>query len=192
MGATYRALCKHGYASLRMQDIADESTKSKATLHYHYGGKHDLLLAFLDYLFERFEARIADPAGDGPTDRLVALIGTLLTPRDENTHQEFQTAILEIKAQGPYDDDYRERLVKFDRLLEERLRSLVADGVERGAFREDVDPEDVADFFVTAINGAQTRHVSVGHPIERTRRHLESYVDAHLLRGGSGARAAPE
>ncbi|GAA0475047.1 hypothetical protein GCM10008985_34420 [Halococcus dombrowskii] len=50
MDATYRALCKHGYAALRMQDIADETTKSKAALHYHYDSKHDLLLSFLDYI----------------------------------------------------------------------------------------------------------------------------------------------
>ncbi|MEF8974259.1 MAG: helix-turn-helix domain-containing protein, partial [Haloarcula sp.] len=36
MDATYRALCTHGYADLTMQDIADESDKSKAALHYHY------------------------------------------------------------------------------------------------------------------------------------------------------------
>ena len=34
--ATCRALCEHGYADLTMQDIADESNKSTAALHYHY------------------------------------------------------------------------------------------------------------------------------------------------------------
>ncbi|HET7323460.1 MAG TPA: helix-turn-helix domain-containing protein, partial [Halococcus sp.] len=58
MHATYRALCKHGYANLTMQDIADESTKSKAALHYHYDTKQDLLLAFLSFLYERFEERL--------------------------------------------------------------------------------------------------------------------------------------
>ena len=35
MSATFRALSKHGYASLSMQDIADEFDKSRSLLHYH-------------------------------------------------------------------------------------------------------------------------------------------------------------
>ncbi len=67
MAATYRALCAHGYADLTMQRIADEAGKSKSLLHYHYGTKQELLVAFLDYLFDRFEARVAATEGDAPT-----------------------------------------------------------------------------------------------------------------------------
>ena len=37
MEATCRALCEHGYADLTMQDVADESDKSTAALHYDPG-----------------------------------------------------------------------------------------------------------------------------------------------------------
>jgi len=57
MEATYRALCAHGYADLTTQDIADESETSKASLHYHYDTKEELLLSFLDYLYDRFVER---------------------------------------------------------------------------------------------------------------------------------------
>lgn len=198
MGATYRALCKHGYASLRMQDIADESTKSKAALHYHYDSKHDLLLAFLEYLYEQFEAELEgdenggesgdkgkDEDGDGekddPATQLTTFIEQRLTPRDEDSHQEFQTAILEIKAQAPYDDAYRERLAEFDQLVYRRIRSLLENGIEQGVFRDDIDSEEAAEFLVTHINGAQIRHVTVGYPIETTRRMLLTHVEQHVF-----------
>lgn len=185
MRATYDALCRHGYANLTMQDIADESGKSKASLHYHYDSKHDLLAAFLDYLFEwfteRMETALADV--DDPVDRLVVVIETALAPPDdeETPHSEFQTALLEIKAQAPYDDAFRARLVEFDHFLRDRIHAVIQDGIERGTFREDVDPGDAAEFIVSATTGARTRHVAVEHRIDRTRRSLETYIGTWLL-----------
>ncbi|MFC6769738.1 TetR/AcrR family transcriptional regulator [Natrinema soli] len=181
MEATYVALCKHGYASLRMQDIAAESSKSKGTLHYHYDSKQELLSAFLAYLYDSFVARIDALEADSPDERLRALIETVLSPRDEETEQEFRTALLEIKAQGPYDDEFRVQLEAFDRLLHDRLETTLLDGQERGTFRDDFDAEPIADFLVTVLNGAQTRHVAVGHPPEQTRVQLLDYVDRHLV-----------
>ncbi|WP_227377742.1 TetR/AcrR family transcriptional regulator [Haladaptatus halobius] len=181
MRATYTALCKHGYAALRMQDIANESSKSKATLHYHYDTKHDLLHAFLEYLYESFAERIETLEGETPTERLIAFIEIVLTPRDRDKHQEFQTAILEIKAQGPYDETYRTELKKFDQLLSNRLHSILQDGQEQEVFRRDINADDTADFIVTVLNGAQTRYVAVGHPVDRTRQELIDYIVRQLL-----------
>ncbi|RBI60768.1 TetR/AcrR family transcriptional regulator [halophilic archaeon] len=181
MGATYRALCKHGYASLRMQDIADESTKSKAALHYHYDSKHDLLLAFLEHLYEQFEDEVTETDDTDPTTELTTFIEQRLTPRDQDTHQEFQTAILEIKAQAPYDEAYCEQLAKFDRLMHDRIQTLIEEGIDQGVFKSDLNSDEIAEFFVTVINGAHTRHVAVDYSIENTRRMLLEYIDIHIL-----------
>jgi len=47
-----------------MQDIADECSKSKSLLHYHYDTKEDLLVAFLDHVISDSERRIAAHADD--------------------------------------------------------------------------------------------------------------------------------
>ena len=72
MDATYRALCEYGYASLTMQDIADECDCSTSLLHYHFDTKDDLLVALLDHLISRFEERVS-PENDDPRDQLVDL-----------------------------------------------------------------------------------------------------------------------
>jgi AcrR family transcriptional regulator len=190
MGATYRALCKHGYANLTMQDIADESTKSKAALHYHYGSKQELLLAFLDFLYERFEERIVGDGLDEPDAKLGALIERVMARPDRENDEEFQTAVLEIKAQAPYDDAFRERLGRFDSLLLEAIRSIIDEGRASGVFRADVDADDVAAFLVDAMNGAHIRHVTLDRPTDATRRMIGRYVETELVgreRAGVGA-----
>ena len=86
MAATYRALCAHGYADLTMQRIADEAGKSKSLLHYHYGTKQELLVAFLDYLFDRFEARVAATEGDAPETRLRVLLDKMVPDGDSRLY----------------------------------------------------------------------------------------------------------
>jgi AcrR family transcriptional regulator len=191
MEATYRALCSHGYASLTMQDIADETDLSTAALHYHYDSKHDLLVSFLDYLYGEFTDRVRDPPGDDPAERLERFIDAVLSPPepDEDERVAFRTALLELKAQAPYDEDIRERLERVDRFLVDQARTLVAAGIEDGSFRP-VDPDDTARFLVTALDGAATERVSTGQDTDCTRRMIHSYVETHLVGEPAGQRGA--
>ncbi|ELZ21371.1 TetR/AcrR family transcriptional regulator [Natrinema limicola] len=190
MEATHCALCKHGYAELTMQDIAAESTKSKGTLHYHFDSKQDLLESFLEFLLDRFEERTETVPGETPAERLHEFTDELLTPSDDSA-EEFRTAILEIKAQSPYNEAYRERLREFDRALRERIATLVADGLEAGEFRDDVEPEATADFLVTLFHGAQTRATAVDRPPERTRQYVHEYIDETLRPAAASEGDAP-
>jgi AcrR family transcriptional regulator len=193
MGATYRALCANGYADLTMQDIADETDKSKAALHYHYDSKQDLLLAFLDHLYDEFTARVSEPAGDDAATELRSFVDDVLQPTDSDADERlaFRTALLELKAQAPYDEGVRERLERFDAFLHEQVRDIVASGIETGVFR-DVDPDDTARFIVTALDGAQSKQVAVGQDIDCTRRMLHAYVETGLVADGDDTAADDE
>lgn len=162
MCATYRALCRHGYANLTMQDIADEWSKSKAALHYHYDTKRGLLLAFLDYLFDAYTDRVADDGDGPPSERLQSLLSDALNPPRADAARELRTALFEVKAQAPHDDGFRERLERFDHYLQEEIRGVVAEGVDTGAFRADINPETTATLLVTLVNGARSRRVAIG------------------------------
>jgi AcrR family transcriptional regulator len=164
MEATYAALCKRGYADLTMQAIADEFDKTKAVLHYHYDTKEDLLVAFLDYLLDRFLDAIAIDDLDDPEERLVALVDALLLgthePGSATDHWQFHTALLEIRAQAPHDDAFREQLTTNYRFVEDATAAVVEEGVESGVFRE-VDPERTAAWLLATINGARLHHVTL-------------------------------
>jgi len=194
--ATYRALCRHGYADLTMQDIADESDKSKASLHYHFDTKEDLLLAFLDHLYDSFTEEFETTEGDNAVDRLVTFVDEILCQSDQDetdgagaaesaddevTFEDFQTALLEIKAQGPYVQAYREQLARVDAFVRERVREIIVDGIEDGDIRADVDPDDTADFVATLVDGVNTRRVAIGDSEGSTRNVFVEYVRENLV-----------
>lgn len=179
MQATYRALCTHGFADLTMQDIADEAGRSKAALHYHYDTKQELLVSFLEYLFDDFTERLDADSADDPVEELLTVLDTALSPPSD-VGREFETAILEIKAQAPYDDAYQDQLATFDRYVHDRLARIIREGIEAGDFRE-VDPDETAELLKTIIDGTHTRRVSLGRSTAPVRAALARMLEESLL-----------
>jgi len=184
MDATYRALCEYGYASLTMQDIADECDCSTSLLHYHFDTKDDLLVALLDYLISRFEERVSPE--DDPHDQLVDLIDRFCfgDGRSRDEHRAFHTALLELRAQAPHEDAFREQLAANDAHVHAVVTAVVERGVDAGTFRE-VDAERTAAHLLAAIQGARIRWVTLCHEagLEAVREALVSdVVDGWLVR----------
>ncbi|WP_237560433.1 TetR family transcriptional regulator C-terminal domain-containing protein [Halolamina rubra] len=71
-----------------------------------------------------------------------------------------------------------------DRTLRDHVEAQLAAGVESGEFRADLDVEASADFLVTVFNGAQTRSVAVGRPVEETRETLRAHIDSMIVADG--------
>ena len=179
--ATYRALCKHGYADLSLSDIADETNRSKASIHYYYDSKDNLFTEFLDFLYERYTEKLTPVEGSTPREQLFALLETVLTDEQTAPGQEFRTAVLEVKAQAPYDDTIRAQLIRFDEFLFELLRDIITAGIASGEFDDTIEPDVAAEFLVTAITGAHTRRVAVDHSADRLLRAMQWYVETHLV-----------
>lgn len=175
--ATGRALCEHGYADLTMQRIADESSVTSAAIHYHFDTKEELLNAFLDDLLDRFESRLACEARD-PRERLTDFLDAVFE-ESSSDHDDFPVALMELKAQAPYHDLFRERFVELDRVTRNVVETAVLDGIEDGHF-DDTDPEEVGRLVATMINGAHVRSVALGEPIGRTRENIERTLALHL------------
>lgn len=159
MTATYEALCTHGYTDLTAQDIADRTDKSKSLLFYHYDSKEDLVADFIDYLLERHDDHVEAAASEPPVERLATFLDLFLYGPDDTDQTSFHTAMLELRAQAPYNDTYREQFQKSDRRLQATLETILEDGIESGAF-VDHDFEAVATLLVTLVNGARIREIT--------------------------------
>jgi AcrR family transcriptional regulator len=157
MDATYDALLEHGFADLTMQDIADQAEKSKSLLHYHYDTKQQLLVEFLEYLIERGAERARERADEPPRERLRDFVAGGLTDNDEEDWA-FATAVLELQAQAPHDETYREQLAHNEATLRTHIADIIREGIETGDFR-DVDPDSTARLLLAAIDGARTQRV---------------------------------
>jgi AcrR family transcriptional regulator len=160
MNGVYRALRSHGYADVTMQDIADECSKSKSLLHYHYDTKEDLLVAFLDEVITDSAARIREHADDPPAERLVGFIGWFVFEADAVDREAFHIALLELRTQGPFNERIREQLVRSDRLLRGTVADILESGIEAGVFR-DVDVDETAALIVATVDGARTRQITL-------------------------------
>jgi AcrR family transcriptional regulator len=179
MHATYRALREYGYADLTIKRIADEYGKSTAAVHYYYDTKEDLLVAFLDYLLERFVDSIHAVETTDPEERLDLLLDELLVKPKEN--RDLSVALLEMRSQAPYKESFSERFRQNDEYIRYMLKAVINHGIDEGVF-EDVDAEHVTRALMTIVDGARTRSVVFDETeLEAARRAASEYADAMLM-----------
>jgi alpha-D-ribose 1-methylphosphonate 5-triphosphate diphosphatase PhnM len=105
----------------------------------------------------------------------------VLTGEETTSNQEIRTALLEVKAQAPYNDAIQTQLANFDGVLFERVENIIAAGVKVGEFDTTVEPAVAAEFLVTAITGAHTRCVAVDRSSEQLHETITRYVERHLI-----------
>lgn len=186
MDATFAALCKHGYADLTMQSIADEFGKSKSLLHYHYDSKEDLIVTFLEHLLENFLSEFDDDGDDDPLEQLLWMAEVVVEGLDDSEGpDDVQMALLGLRAQAPYDETIRAQLVTNDQHIRDRIADIVREGIEQGQFRE-VDPDEFAAVFRSAIEGAQSHNVILGEdaPTDVAMAGIENLLLRQLLAEG--------
>ncbi|MBO4247598.1 TetR/AcrR family transcriptional regulator [Halomicrobium sp. IBSBa] len=183
MEATFAALCKHGYADLTMQSIADEFEKSKSLLHYHYDSKEDLIVSFMEHLLENFLREFDEDSEADPMEQLLRMTEIVVEGDDSEGPDDVHMALLGLRAQAPYDEALRAQQVHNDRHIRDLIADIVREGIEQGQFRDDVDPERFAAVFRSAIEGAQSHDVILGEdaPTETALAGIEEYLLERLL-----------
>ena len=161
LGAAFRALRKHGYASVTIQRIGDEFDKSPSLVYHHYDGKDDLLIDMMGFLLDAFEASVAagreaDAAAEeaeapelppgGAFERsareqldtyLTAAVDPASLDETYAPDAQFVTVMTELRSQAANDEAYREHFDRSDRVFGEYLTRLVR---EAAAERRDGDP----------------------------------------------------
>lgn len=167
MRATYEALREEGYSDLTAQAIADRTDRSKSALFYHYDSREALVADFIGYLLEGFEARVARTRDYPPVERLAAMVDWFLSGPDDD-QVAFHAAMLELRAQAPYNDVYREKLRQSDDRLREAVEEILEAGIEDGSF-VDHDTERMAALLLAAFDGARIRQLTLDR---------EEYLDA--------------
>lgn len=178
--ATYEALYKHGYSALTIQDIADEFDRSKSLLYYHYESKEMLLADFLEYTVQKFISEF-EVEQEQPDVRLERLLDRLVPESVDEEYYPIQIALLELRAQAPHTEIYRERYSEVDTVLTETIEEILLQGIESGVFR-DVDAESEAQLLVSMIYGTRVRRFTTDEfPVEQNREMLFRHVDRQLL-----------
>lgn len=183
MRATYTALCEHGYANLTLRKIAADFEKSRGLVHYHYDSKDHLIVALLEYLSDRFAARIESTADESPSDRLDTLIEWLAVgPSLDGVDGEgYHMAIFELRAQAPYNEALRSRLQENFSFLKTTCEEIIRDGIRKGQFRP-VDVEMTTLLLLSAVANARDLELALGegNAIETVLAALDHFIFPQL------------
>lgn len=164
MDATYRALSKHGYDSLTIQDIADEFENSRTLLYYHYDGRDELLVDFLEYVLYEFLKGLPGEKKSARAE-LETLVETLLPATLDEDVYRIQLAMFELRVSSPHDQGAREQYLRVDSELRDLLEDIFTRGLEAGEFTE-IDPAVEAELFLSLLIGTRTRRLTVFDPDE--------------------------
>lgn len=150
MEATYRAFCKHGYADLSIQKIADEFEKGKSLIYYHFDDKEDLMLSFLEYMMRK-----AELGQEGlPEKQIDSMLDKALGIEDEEQWR-FQKAFQEFRIQAQHNEKFQEKFREADEVFLDNVSGTMK---KAGAN----EPEVAAEIFLSMIEGSISRKVSTG------------------------------
>ena len=181
MDATYRALAKHGYADLSMQDIADEFEKRRSLLHYHYDTHEDLILAFVDDLIGWIGSELEKTGTEDPRTRLIEYVDRF-TLGERDRRRGFVVALFELRLQAPHNRKLREKLTKHYQRNVDTAAGIIEDGIEAGVF-EPVAPREIAEHIYSSMQGAAFHEVVLGAEgaTRRMRDGLLEYIVGELV-----------
>lgn len=153
MDATYKALCRHGYADLTIEKIAEESEKGKSNIYYHFDDKKALILDFLDYMKDNLREGFDCLNGGEPEENFDSLLDMMLGVEDQEMW-DFHRALMEIQGRAQYDGEFEEKFRELDEIAVRKFKEVLMDlGVER--------PGDQAELIVSTVQGALSRKLTV-------------------------------
>jgi TetR/AcrR family transcriptional regulator, cholesterol catabolism regulator len=132
-----RVFARSGYHATGLTELCEANELGKGALYHYIGSKEELLAAIhdlvMDDLIERAEA--VHQAGGSPAERL-AMLGDALLDIIARYPDHSRVVLHEFPAlTGERAARFQERRREFERAVE----SVLADGVDSGAFRE-LDP----------------------------------------------------
>jgi TetR/AcrR family transcriptional repressor of nem operon len=144
-----------GCSAFSYQDIADALGIRKASIHYHFESKTDLVIAVIDRYTERFEKALDEVAGD-ETASSMAMLDHYTAPYSAFAGTRDRVCLCgalagEILA---LPSALRERVALFFRSHQRWLKRILARGTARGEFRLSESAEKTARLIFVALQGA--------------------------------------
>lgn len=135
LAAAAEVFSRKGFSAARMEDIADETGVSKATLYLYFKGKDDLITAILELVFQREFKQISqlDLNAISATEAIWKMVDLVL--QDFIHMQHLLPVTYEFLALA-----FRNKVVQktiqqyFDRYMQ-LLMSIIQHGINMGEFR---------------------------------------------------------
>jgi len=146
--AAAQVFAQKGYAGTVMAEIAVSAGIGKGTVYEYFDSKEDLFFAVFEWYMEESGSavRVSISALGGPaSSRLTALSDSLMKTwsgmlEAYSLVMEFWAASASSQMRQRFKDAFNQAYMDFRGIVS----SLIRDGIERGEFRPDIDPEPIA------------------------------------------------
>ena len=143
-----KVFAKKGFSGTVVADIATEAGIGKGTVYGYFSSKDDLFFAVFEWFSQKTAATavVKFPALTGSTsERLKAMEESIINVVTEakelySLSMEFWAASASSKMRGRFKEAFRQSYAEFRDIIS----SLIQEGIERGEFRSDLDPDSLA------------------------------------------------
>lgn len=144
-----------GYSAFSYQDIADALGIRKASIHYHFASKADLGIAVVNRYIDRFDAALAEVAGDEQQSSM-AMLDMYVQPYLAFARAPDRVCLCGAMAgeMMALPQELRARVDHFFRTHQAWLTKLLKRGVARGEFHLIAPPAKVARSIFAGLQGA--------------------------------------
>lgn len=170
MGIAHRHIAERGFEGLRVRDVAAEAGLNHATLLHYFPTKEALIQGVVDLLLREFQtSRVHRPDGDALTPLLeLRLEFDDLRLRFRET-PEMMAVLGELFGRARRDPALAGILQRLDDGWRGYLISILARGVQSGAFRPGLDLETTATAIMVQLKGAGFQALAQPDPAQTDR-----------------------
>ena len=150
-----------GYQATSIDEILKHSGVVKSNFYYHFKSKEDLGFAVLESRVQEYQELVAHTLRNPnlpPAQRMERFFGCVSEAQNEVRRMSGcpfgnLAATLTTDGDSECDERFRQRLRLLFDDMENALRDCLAEGMEQGAWRTDIAPEDIAAFLNASIQG---------------------------------------
>jgi len=146
--AAMQLIGERGFTDASVDEIVHRAGVAKGTVYYHFAGKAELVEALIAFRLRPAIAQFRAVAAENADDPRAA-IEAIVRAELEFLAEEKSFSKLLLTEMWREDRVWRETLLLLRREMVTVIRNVIAQGVESGEFRDDVDP----DFGASALFG---------------------------------------
>jgi AcrR family transcriptional regulator len=173
LDAAIGVIARRGVRGFRVEQVAEQAGVAVSLLYYYFGSRNGLVRATLDHANERAATTVRKASGRATVE------ATLLAELDDDARE---TSVVwgEVLASAVFEPDLREQLREASGTWSELVAGTIAEGVEDGSVRGDVDAQACAERLTALVDGLSARWLAGLVSRDRARDLLAAAIASEL------------
>jgi len=171
--AAFHTIAERGFEGLRVRDVAAQVGINGATLHHYFPTKEDLIQAVVQYTVMRVSQTFQNLQGN-PAEQMRMHLEGLHSMMQAEPELFVVLAEMSLRAQR---DPFLLSPLEQENIWQERLISLLQDGIEQHIWDANLDPVATAAAIISLMEGASLWAKSLPDRAEKSIKQLQVWLN---------------